>query len=121
LLPRAVINSQPIYLDFGVGATAILGLALYGIAGLIALFAYWPRGLDSPPDPGEVINLTTRPEQEIKRIVVREMGWAHAKNRQRLVRKLRVYRIALVVGGIATATLAIGVIIQLAEYTRSWG
>jgi hypothetical protein len=103
-----------------VGITAIVGLVLFGVAGVLALVAYWPRDFNLPPAPSSLRKYITTSEREVKLIVLDEMLDAYEGNKVWLGRKFLAFRWALVISGIATAALGAGVIIQLAQVTRAW-
>jgi hypothetical protein len=127
LVPRGTVSTpsggttaEPLYLPFFVGVPAIGGLVLFGLAGILALTAYWPRDFNLPPAPDSLRKYVTSNEREVKLIVVDEMLEAYEANKIWLGRKFLVFRWALVISGIATAALGAGVIIQLAQVTRAW-
>ena len=120
-LPSGVFTSQLVTLNFYVGVPAMLGLVFYGIAGVVALRAYWPRDFSLPPDPVDLSDYVGTPEEDIKLDVVDAMVIAYQLNASGLARKLGAFRLALIVGAIATGVLGLGVIIQIALSTSRLG
>lgn len=129
LLPRASITvmtpngttTEPQTVPFLVGTSAITGLVMFAVAGLIALIAYWPREFNLPPAPDSLRKYITSDEREIKLTVLDEMLDAYDANKLWLGRKFLAFRLALVFVAFATALLGASVIIDLAQATRSWG
>jgi hypothetical protein len=130
LIPRGTVSvpsaeggaaTVPQLLPFFVGVPAIVGLVLFGVAGVVALVAYWPRDFNLPPAPDSLRKYITSNEREIKLTVLDEMLDAYEANKVWLGRKFLAFRWALIITGIATAALGAGVIIQLAQVTRAFG
>jgi hypothetical protein len=130
LLPRGTltlaaangsVSSVPVLLPFLVGASAIAGLVLFAIAGLVAVVAYWPRAFNWPPTPESLRRYTTTREREIKLTVLDQMLDAYKNNELWLERKFVAFRLALVITALAAAALGASVIIQFAQVTRAWG
>ena len=130
LLPRGTVtiatpnggtSTEPQFLPFLVGTPAIAGLVMFAVAGSIALVAYWPGEFNLPPAPDSLRKYITSNEREVKLTVLDEMLDAYDANKVWLGRKFLAFRWALVLVAIATGLLGAGVIIDLAQVTRSWG
>lgn len=126
LLPRGAMTAQaesgaavstPLLLPFWVGLLAIVGLALFAGAGLIALIGFWPRSFNGPPAPAYLRKYLMTDERETRLFVLDRMIDAYTANNVWLDRKILAFRWALVIAAIATTALGASVIIQLAQFT----
>jgi hypothetical protein len=112
---------EPLFLPFWVGTPLIAGVALYLLAGLIAVVAYWPLKFWRPPEPRLLRDqyLTTDPRlTELETVDTVLLYWE--QNEQALNWKLRAFKFAVVMSTIATGLFGAAVIIQLVGITRAW-
>jgi hypothetical protein len=122
LIPKPASQaSEQTLVPFVVGVPAIVAVAIFLLAGLITVVAWWPLEFDRPPAPDDLRSeyLTTDP-RETKLETVDTILVAYAKNERVLDRKFRAFKIALVLTTIATALFGAAAMIQLALVTRAW-
>jgi hypothetical protein len=112
--------AELLYLPFVVGAPLVLGMLVFLVAGLIAIVAYWPLRFERPPEPADLRDayLTTEPRMT-KLVIIDTILQAYDVNEQTLQRKLRAFKLAIVLSVIATGFFGSAVIIQLLSITRA--
>ena len=117
--PTGPVLAQ-LFLPFWVGALAVAAIAVFSLAGLVSLVAYWPRGFELAATPASLRDFVTSDEREIKLIVVDAMLTAYAANGVWLARKVQLFRFAFALAAIAAGMLGASVIIEVLQFTRGW-
>jgi hypothetical protein len=104
-----------------VGAPAQLAIGLYFLAGLCALFGYWPRHFNWPPAPDSLRKYLTTDPRVIELYTVERMLLAFDQNASKIGLKFKLFQVAVAISTIATGLLGLAVFQALVQVTRPWG
>jgi hypothetical protein len=125
LLPRGagidVTGPSQAHLPYLVGVPAQLAIGLYFLAGLCALFAYWPRRFNWPPAPDSLRKYLTTDPRVIKLYAFERMLLAFDQNAANIGMKFKLFQVAIAISTIATGLLGLAVFMALVQVTRPWG